>query len=167
MFFALIVNGVVFQVFGLDPTSFFHNDMNWVPIPEGLPVAQGWTYSAGVFTAPVPPPGPTLAQQAAIMLGNGLTITSTATPALNGTYGTDNNSTGDLSALETGLNAGQGFPPNNATTFAYPDMAGVFHVFGSTDFTNLAAAIRNFVYICKAVISGGVTELPPNTATIP
>ena len=167
MQFALVVNGIVYQVYGQDPTGVFHPGMNWIPIPIGLPVQQGWTYIDGVFAAPPPPPPPTLAQQAATLMANGLTITSTATPALNGTYGADDGSTANISAIVTGLVAGQGFPPTGATTFLYQELSGIPHEFGETDFTNLATAIRNFVYVCKAVINGGLTDLPANTATIP
>lgn len=165
--YANIINGKVFEIITWDPTGRYRSNLVWVLIPAGLVVAQGWLYSNGTFSPPPAPPGPTLALQAVALLADGLTVTSTANGALNATYATDQTSQLDVIAIETSLNAGQGFPPNNATTFAYPDRAGNQHTFTQSDFTNLAAAIRNFVYACKAVIGGTSTTLPPATATIP
>jgi len=107
-------------------------------------------------------PPETTAQKAASLLASGLKITSTGTPALNATYACDALSQADIVAIETSLNAGKGFP-GGATTFSYPDNTGAMHGFSESAFTDFAAAIRDYVYGCKAY-SAGQTMVPP-TAT--
>lgn len=110
-------------------------------------------------------PAQTLAENAVAALGSGLTIASTATPSLNGTYAIDQLSQMDIIAIETSLNAGKGFP-GGATTFDYADMAGTFHSFTQANFTDFAAAVRDYVYALKSVIASVSTTLPASTATI-
>lgn len=106
-----------------------------------------------------------LLQSAMLMLATGIAIVSTGTPALNGTYAVDQLSQMDVIAIETSLNAGKGFP-GGATTFGYPDITGARHSFSEANFTDFAAAVRDFVYACKSVIAGQSTTLPTTTATI-
>lgn len=110
-------------------------------------------------------PPKTLTQKAMAQLAAGLAITSTGTPTLNGTYGCDSVSQADIVAIETSLNAGKGFP-GGATTFGYPDMSGALHSFSQTEFTAFAAAVRDYVYALRSVISGQSTTLPASTASI-
>ncbi len=107
----------------------------------------------------------TTAQLATNALSAGLTITSASTPALNGTYACDPVSQADIVAIETSLNAGKGFP-GGTTTFNYPDMAGAMHAFTQANFTNFAAAIRDYVYGLKSAIAGVSSSLPAATAAI-
>src|SRR5689334_14318015 len=79
-------------------------------------------------------PMATLAQAA---LFAGIEISSLTVPAINGTYACDPLSQADIVAIETGLNAGKGFP-GGATTFGYPDIDGVLHTFSETVFANFA-----------------------------
>lgn len=110
-------------------------------------------------------PPETLAQKAAALLSSGIAIASTGTAALNGTYACDTLSQSDIIAIETGLNAGKGFP-GGSTSFGYPDATGAMHTFSETNFTNFAAAVRDFVYACRAVIAGASTTLPAASVTI-
>jgi len=106
-----------------------------------------------------------LVQSAMLMLSTGIAVVSTGTPALNGTYAVDQLSQMDVIAIETSLNAGKGFP-GGATTFGYQDVTGALHSFSEANFTDFAAAVRDFVYACKSVIAGQSTTLPPATAMI-
>lgn len=106
-----------------------------------------------------------LAEQAKAAMVGGLAIVSTATPALNGTYAVDRLSQMDVIAIETSLSAGKGFP-GGAATFNYPDASGAMHSFSEANFTDFAAAVRDFVYGCNAVIAGSSTTLPASTVTI-
>ncbi|MFL9907360.1 hypothetical protein [Paraburkholderia sp. RL17-337-BIB-A] len=156
------------------------------PVPEGVTAIEitdaqwqtciatsGYTVVNGALVAPTPPAPPTAAQIAAQALiqsaqtamAAGISIVSTGTPALNGTYACDQLSQMDIIAIETSLNAGKGFP-GGATTFNYPDVTGVMHSFTEADFTNFAAAVRDFVYGCKSVIAGASTTLPSSAVTI-
>jgi hypothetical protein len=130
----------------------------------------GWTVAAGALVAPVAPSAAELASQALIQsaqmaLAAGLNVTSTGTPTLNGTFAVDQLSQMDVIAIETSLNAGKGFP-GVSSTFSYPDASGAIHTFSEANFTDLAAAIRDFVYGCRAVIAGTSTTLPASTVTI-
>jgi hypothetical protein len=106
-----------------------------------------------------------LAATAKAALNAGLSIVSTGTPALNGTYACDALSQSDIIAIETSLNAGKGFP-GGATTFNYPDMSGVMHAFSETNFTDMAIAIRDYVYALKSAIAGASTTIPNAMTTI-
>lgn len=130
----------------------------------------GWTVANGELVSPIPPTAAQLAAQALIqsaqsMLATGLALVSTSTPALNGTYACDQLSQMDIIAIETSINAGKGFP-GGATTFNYPDHTGVMHSFTETNFTDFAAAVRDYVYALKSVIAGASTTLPAASATI-
>jgi len=173
--YAHVIDNIVVEVFtppsGFSINDCFHSDLTWVQCDTPSGVGYGWsaTQSNGAWTfspPPAPPPLP-LPFQAAALLARGLTISSTNTPSLNGTYACDDLSRADIVSLETSLNAGRGFPPYGAETLDYPDIAGTRHTFNATDFTNLAAAMRDFVYACKAVAGGLAGALPPDTATIP
>lgn len=158
--------GKVLDLTNVNPAGRYHTDLQWVEVPVGVMVNVGDSYLSGVFSPRPPLPGPTIAQQAVSLMMGGLHVTSTATPVLNGTYACDPVSQQDITAIETSLNAGKGFPPLGAATLPFPDLAGQFHIFSQADFTNLAAAVRDFVYGCKACIGGASQTLPPNTATI-
>jgi hypothetical protein len=131
----------------------------------------GYTVVDGALVAPTPPTAAQLAAQALIqsaqsMLAAGLAIVSTSTPALSGTYACDQLSQMDIIAVETSVSAGKGFPPGGATTFNYPDVTGVMHSFSETNFTDFAAAIRDYVYALKSVIAGASTILPAASTTL-
>ncbi len=118
-----------------------------------------------LLTPPPPTAAEVLTASAQAALETGLSITSTGTPSLNGTYACDQLSQMDIIAIETSLNAGKGFPGGSAT-FGYPDSIGVMHSFSETNFTNFAAAIRDYVYALKSVIAGASKTLPSSTSTI-
>jgi hypothetical protein len=92
-------------------------------------------------------------------------VTSTATPALNGTYAVDPNSRSNIIAVQTRINAGLGLP-GGGTTFSYYDTSGAAHQFGTGDFTNFAKAVSDYVYELSLVASGASQTLPANTLTI-
>jgi len=124
------------------------------------------------YVAPPPTASQIAAQEAAVLaaqaqaaLAAGLKVSSTSTPALNGTYAVDALSQMDIIAIETSLNAGKGFP-GGSTTFGYPDCAGVQHAFTESAFTDFAAAVRDYVYGIRAVISGAATTLPASSVAI-
>lgn len=136
----------------------------------GLPLPDpSWAIATAAQVAAVQSPPLTAAQSAtasaSAALAAGIEITSTGTPALNGTYACDPLSQADIVAIETSLNAGKGFP-GGATTFNYPDASGALHVFSEDNFTDFAAAIRDFVYGCKAVMAGQMATLPSAAVTI-
>ena len=130
----------------------------------------GWTVQNGELIAPAPPTAAQVAAQALVSsaqvaMATGIAIVSSGTPALNGTYAVDQLSQMDIIAIETSLNAGKGFP-GGTTTFNYLDAAGAAHAFSESNFTDFAAAVRDYVYGCKSVIAGASATLPTGPATI-
>jgi hypothetical protein len=106
-----------------------------------------------------------LIQSAQTALAAGISIVSSGTPALNATYAVDQLSQMDVIAIETSLNAGKGFP-GGVTTFNYQDAGGVMHAFSESNFTDFAAAVRDYVYALKSVIAGSSSTLPAASVTI-
>lgn len=138
---------------------------------RGAPIATPLTLQPYVPTGAEIAAQQAAAAQAALMLqanaalDAGIAIKSTSTPALNGTYAVDRLSQMDIIAIETSLNAGKGFP-GGSSTFSYPDVGGVPHTFTEANFTNFAAAIRDYVYGLKSVMNGASTNLPTATMQI-
>lgn len=106
-----------------------------------------------------------IASSVSSAFATGLEIISSSMPSVNGTYAIDQLSQMDIIAIETSLNAGKGFPGGGAT-FNYPDTSGTMHAFSETNFTDFAAAVRDYVYALKSVIAGASTTLPSNSTTI-
>jgi hypothetical protein len=112
-----------------------------------------------------PTPREVLVSAAQTALSAGLAVESASTPGINGTFSCDRLSQMDIIAIETSLNAGKGFP-GGASTFKYPSVDGSMHAFNAADFSNFAAAIRDYVYALNSVISGASTALPESSITI-
>ena len=95
--YARIRGGIVAELFtpptGVAITACFAPSMTWAECYGTPGVAPGWAATevagAWTFSAPPAPPAPTLAQQAQALLAGSLTIASTSTPALNGSYAID------------------------------------------------------------------------------
>lgn len=141
-----------------------NNGDTLVEVPETFSMTPGEAqYANGVwsaYTAPVTP-----AAIATAAFGAGLAIVSTSTPALNGTYAVSQLNQMDIIAIETSLNAGKGFP-GGATAFNYADMSGTMHAFTAANFSDFAAAIRDYVYALNSVVAGASTTIPASTTTI-
>lgn len=166
--YARIQNGIVAELFappaGVTITECFHPDLTWIEC-DGTPgVAPGWTYSKGTFSAPAAPK-PTLAQKAQAMLSAGCQIASTGTPALNGTYAVDSLSQMHVVAVETSIAAGKGLP-GGASTVTWPDVTGAPHSFTATNFSNFAAALRDYVSALSAIAATDSGTLPAQPMTI-
>lgn len=153
------------------------------PVPQGVNAveitdeqwltalsAPGYTLSDGGLIAPAAPSAAEIANQALLQsaqvaLQTGLTVTSTGSPALNAKYSVDPLSQADIVAIETSLNAGKGFP-GGAAVFSYPDASGTLRVFTQENFTDFAAAVRDYVYALKSVMGGQSSALPSASITI-
>jgi hypothetical protein len=97
-------------------------------------------------------------------LAVGVVITCTSAPALNGTYGCASQDQANLTTIVTGIADSQGLP-SGSSTFAYLDATAAPHMFTAAQITELAVAIRNYVYATTiAALSG--QALPSNALTI-
>lgn len=129
----------------------------------------GWSYVSGVFS---PPPPPTLSPQQIIQnavvsaLAAGITITSTSTPAVNGTYACDGSTTSDINAEITSILLNSTFA-DGSSTISWPDTSGALHVFPSTDvFKSFATALASYVSNVRKYAVGVNQSLPSNSITI-
>ena len=151
----------------------------WSPdgtLPEGAVLATqaqaqgGYLNVGGVPTLPTPPI-PTLAQQAAAALGAGLTITSTSTPALNGTYAVASGvpfGREDIGTEAQFISTFSEFT-NGTQTLEWPLIDGkTFVTFPNTaTFMNFAKAAAQYYAAVKAVAATGQGSFPSNQVTIP
>jgi hypothetical protein len=112
------------------------------------------------------PPAATPQTNYAAAIAAGLTIVSTATPALNGVYAVDPSVAGvNINSIIGGINANIGLP-GGGSSFTYFDMSNAPHSFTQAQFLTLAQAIRDYVYALDLYLAG-VGNQPAATATIP
>ncbi|QCP50147.1 hypothetical protein FAZ95_13750 [Trinickia violacea] len=121
------------------------------------------------FAAPPPSP-PTPAGQYAAAVAQGLVVTSSSTPTLNGTYGVTDSDAANISAEAQFIALYQEFT-NGATTFPWADASGQPHVFPDTaTFMAFAKAAAKYVSACKqalvALQAGGTAMFPSNAVAI-
>lgn len=102
-------------------------------------------------------------------LNAGIAIVSTATPALNGTYGVDSASQQFISGTAAGI-AARNRVPGGGATFGYGDITGAPHNFAASDFLNFADAVEDYIYAiyaaARTIQAGGSATFPTASATI-
>lgn len=101
------------------------------------------------------------------LLATGLTITSTATPALNGTYMTQGRSLEAMQAEINSLLLNTNVFVDGSTSVNWPDKTGAGHEFTEAQFRTLVNAIDQFVVGCFQYGAGLTTTAPSSSATIP
>ena len=125
-------------------------------VPSGF--QRGMTYS--VFQA---------MQTMNALFAAGLVLTSSGTPALNGTYSLTDTAQKNVSGIVTGIAAGLGLP-GGGTTFQYLDASNQPHTFDQAHFTAFVSAFRNFIYACDIALAtiqnGGTATFPSNQVLI-
>ncbi len=132
---------------------------------------SGWAVQNGALVAYTPPtPAPTLAQQAAALIAGGLAITSTGTPALDGTYIVASGvpfGREDIGTEAQFISTFSEFT-NGTQTLEWPLKDGTFVTFSSTGaFLNFAKAAAQFYAACQGVIATNSGTLPSASADIP
>ncbi len=121
-----------------------------------------WKVSNGALVS-VPP---TLAQQAQALLDGGFQVTSTSTPAINGTYPCDATTQQQINAEITSLLLNGTFT-DGTTSLVWSDKSGAEHIFEVTQFKAFATRLAAFVTGCVKATKGRATGLPVQPATIP
>lgn len=164
--FALVFNGLVVEIAATEfPVA---PPMEWIGIPAGQPVSTGYTWSGSAFSAPVVP-SLSLAEQAAAMIAAGITITSTSTPALNGTYAVASGvpfGREDIGSEAQFVTTFSEFT-NGTTTLEWPLLDGSFVTFPTTAaFMAFAKAAAQFYAAAKGVAALGSGTLPAASVTI-
>jgi hypothetical protein len=124
----------------------------------------GWTIAA--MTAAQQQAAAIAAAEAAYAaaIAAGIQITSTSSPALNGSYAIDQTAQDAMTEVVTGIADGEGLPGGGAT-FIYPDASGAPHTFTAAQFTTFAVVVRNYVYALDLFVEGQ-GEMPSPSATI-
>jgi hypothetical protein len=175
--YARIDNGVVAELFTMPANSpftisqMFNAALVWTDVTTVSPQPQvGWTATLSgttyTFAAPPAPPAPTLAQQAQAALWAGVAITSTSTPALNGTYAIDPSSQMKINSMALFVAVNQKFP-GGATSYPWLTMSGTANTFPSiTEFDAFATAVADYVAQLDMIIATGTGTLPASSVTI-
>jgi hypothetical protein len=102
---------------------------------------------------------------AASALSAGLIVTSIGTPALNGTYACDSNTTADINAEITSIMLNATFA-DGTTSLAWPDKSLALHTFNVTQFKAFATALAAFVSGVRKYAMGINSSLPSSSVTI-
>ncbi len=130
---------------------------------------QGWTVAHGALVAPPPDPAPTAAQvlagQAAALLSGPVTITSTSTPALDGSYTITAQDQQHI-AVEVQSLMLNGTFADGAASVQWPDATGALHTFDAAQFKAFATAVGAVVAACIKCSIGTSTTLPSAAVTI-
>jgi hypothetical protein len=120
-----------------------------------------------VVPTPEPVPGAAAAAAAGVAFAAGLAVTSTATPALNGTYPIDPATQAHMQAEVIAILLNGTFADGTGTV-VWADTGGEPHTFGSVgEFKVFASTIAAYVAALYKYASGILTTLPTATATIP
>lgn len=103
------------------------------------------------------------------IMGAGVQVHSTGTPALNGTYPLDESTQQKIMGIVSGIAAGRGLP-GGGSTFYWQDVTGAAHSFDSTAFLNFSAGLESFLYAYSqalgTLVAGGSASLPTQPVTI-
>lgn len=102
------------------------------------------------------------------LLAKGLQVSSTGTPALNGTYATDGTALEGIQAEANALILGGATPifADGSTSLQWADKGGAAHTFTPAQFLELVKAVNYFVASCAQYAAGVLTTAPTGTATI-
>jgi hypothetical protein len=164
---ALIIDNLVYELTDTDPAGRFAPSLHWVACADT--VRQGWAFDGAVFAPPPAPPAPTLAQQAALALSVGLTISLSGTMTLAATlFPTDPIATGKIADVITIVTATEAFP-GGATSYPMKDAAGAWHTFTISQYKAVAGALSGYVAPLYLIIDGnplGATTLPANSVAL-
>lgn len=105
-------------------------------------------------------------QKASVLLESGTVIlTSTGTPALNGTYSIAPVARGNITAIQLSIISGTGLPGGSGT-FPYLDISNTDHFFSAAQFTAFATAVINYVFSLIRCANGKLGSLPSSALTI-
>lgn len=171
--FGLVYDGTICQ---LDGATFpVATGLAWTSdISAVSPAPQvGWTATetagAWTFAAPAAPPAPTLAQQAAAAMSEGLTVTLSGTMTLAATvFPTDRVTQTKLADVATTINTTGGFPGGGAS-YPMKDAAGNWHAFTLAIYKTVAAAIAAYASALDLIIDGNplsMTALPADAVAL-
>ena len=165
--FALIFGGAVIEVAAAEFPV--HADFAWVDVSAVTPTPQiGWAYAEGAFTAPASVT-PSLAQEAAVAAGAGVTLTISGSLTLAATlFPTDPVTQGKLASVITTLGATGAFP-GGSQNYPMKDSAGAWHTLTVAQYKAVAGAIATYVAALDLIADGNpmsATLLPSSSVSL-
>lgn len=130
----------------------------------------GYTVVNGALVAPPSPTASQLAQQqlqasAMALLAGTVSLSSSSTPSLNGSYTVSPADQAHIAAEVQSLMLNGTFA-DGSSTVAWPDATGATHDFSVTEFKAFATAVGSFVADCFKVLNATSTTLPSAALTI-
>jgi len=117
------------------------------------------------FVNPASTPAGKLLAEAQALLAGEVAITSTGTPALDGSYAITAADQLHIQAEVQSIMLNGAFA-DGSSTVAWPDTSGAVHTFDVTQFKAFATAVGSFVAACYKVLNGSSTTLPSAALTI-
>lgn len=112
--------------------------------PNCTPITDA--QAAALLAPPTLTAAQVAAATAASAMAAGLAITSTSTPALNGTYPVDEIKQTQIGQVEVYIQKNGKFPGSSGTSLAWFDISGTAHIFTSTAlFSEFATAVADYV----------------------
>jgi hypothetical protein len=149
----------------------FYNELNAAGL-GGLPfswdTAGNFTYGVSITPAQKTAIAAVLAAHVPTKpdVSQAVTVNSTGTPALDGTYAIDAGSQVAISAIANTI-ANTGKFPGGGATMDYPDSSGDYHTFPSpAEFISFAAAISAYVAGWTLYRAGHIPAPPTGPITI-
>ena len=135
---------------------------------------NGWAVQSGALVTYTPPAPvvpvvvPTAAQLAQTAIAAGVQITSTSTPALNGTYACDDAAQARINRVYALIQRGGGAVfPAGLTSLPWPDESGALHTFtGVAEFLAFETAVGNYVLALDMIQAANSGTLPSSTVNI-
>lgn len=108
-------------------------------------------------------------QQLKVYTKLGLTITSTGSPDVDGTYALDSVTLDQIGSVARDASSGLGLP-GGLTTFIYPDITGTPHSMTSTNVVDVYKEMRNYIFAlnttAQTLENGGSAAWPASSVTI-
>lgn len=112
------------------------------------------------------PPAPSLAQKAQAALNAGLTISSTSTPDIDGTYACDETAQGRFNRVYNLIQKAGGSFPNKLTALPWPIEGGSVTFNSVAEFLAVEQAVADYVLTLDLIITTGAGTLPADAVTI-
>jgi hypothetical protein len=137
-------------------------DARWATYYATLPA-----FAQAGLTPPTTPAAPTPAQAYAAFIAGGLTVTSTGTPAISGTYAIDAGSQSDIAVEAQFISTFAAFTTGATTDLPWPMPNGVTVVFPTTaTFLSFAKAAGMAVAAARLALAQSAA-MPSASVTIP
>lgn len=157
------------KVAGSTSQVFFSGDFSYKPVADASYTAFTSSNNPSNISSAGDLVNVLLTQLEPFYFRQGVAVTSTGTPSINGTYSLLKDDMSRL-AMICALIANSKGLPGGQSTFVYPDVTGNFKTFNSTNILNLAAALSNYIFEWESAlvtgVNGGTASFPTTPLVI-